>query len=220
LSIETDLAQTQFLQRGGVLSRAIAKKMETGEMSQTYTFREYPKMLRISKGVHSIECTTENVKGKTLEWTEQRELFDEIIVATEEEEERVLSGGRTSAQIEQERLDLIGRCRNAGLRVDPTWSSVRLRRELGDAMDAPPGDEEAQLQAELAKLRRMREMRAEIAALQAEIAEAPAPEVVSDEIEDLRVQLRALGIKPDLRWGEPRLRGELDKATAPDRGAA
>jgi len=220
MTLESEIAQEQFLQRGGVLSRAIAKKIESGEMSRAYTFREYPKMLRISKGVHKIECSTEDVKGKTREWTEERELFDEIIVQTEEEEERVLSGGRTSTQIEQERLDLIGRCRNAGLKVDPTWSSVRLRRELGDAMDAPPGDEEAQLQGELAKLRRMREMRAEIAALQAEIAEPAPPEMASDEVEDLRVQLRGLGIKPDLRWGEPRLRAELDKATAPERAAA
>ncbi|OYV74787.1 MAG: hypothetical protein B7Z66_15335, partial [Chromatiales bacterium 21-64-14] len=156
MTLESEIAQEQFLQRGGVLSRAIAAKIESGEMTRTHIFREYPKMLRISKGVQSIACSTEDIRGKTREWTEEREIFDEIVVHSEEEEERVMAGGRTSTQLEQERVDLLARCRNAGIRADPQWSAVRLRRELGEAMDAAPADDETRLHAELEKLRRMK----------------------------------------------------------------
>ena len=46
---------------------------------------------------------------------------------------------------------------------------------------------------------------------------APAPEPVADEPDprdELREEARSLGIKVDMRWGEDRLREEIDKALA------
>jgi len=45
----------------------------------------------------------------------------------------------------------------------------------------------------------------------------PAPEPVADEADprdELREEARLLGIKVDMRWGEDRLREEIDKALA------
>ena len=49
------------------------------------------------------------------------------------------------------------------------------------------------------------------------VAIEPAPEPVADEPDPrdpLREEARSLGIKVDMRWGEDRLREEIDKALA------
>lgn len=220
MSIETELAQTQFLERGGVLARALAKKQESGELAKRgqYQYQEYPKALNISHGFQDVDRQTETIKGTTKEWVERREVFETIIVNSEEEEERVLSGGKTSQQIEDDRLNLIARCRNAGIMVDTSWSAVRLRRELGDKMDAPevaaPADKMAALETELANLRKMAEMQQEIDRLRA-LTSRP-----SGEADDLRQQLETLGVAVDKRWGVQRLRDELEAATAPSEKVA
>ena len=68
------------------------------------------------------------------------------------------------------------------------------------------------LSRQLADLRKMAEMQAEIERLQAKLS-APA-----GEADDLRSQLETLGVTVDRRWGTSRLREELERATAP--GAA
>jgi hypothetical protein len=45
----------------------------------------------------------------------------------------------------------------------------------------------------------------------------PRAATQEDEAEDMRAQLTALGVKVDGRWSVPRLRQELDDATAPKR---
>lgn len=209
MSIEGEISQSQYLNMGGSFARAIAQKRKIGELADVYTYREYPKMLRISEGVQDVECSTETIRGTMREWTEKREVFTTIVVHSEDEEERVLSGGKTSAQIEDERQGLILRCRALGLKVDPAWSAVRLRRELGDKLDAPePENKMVALESELANLRKMAEMQAEIDRLKAQMA-APA------EVDDMRQQLTELGVTIDKRWGASRLREELEAATAP-----
>jgi len=216
MSIETELAQTQFLERGGVLARAIAKKQETGEMHRrgAYQFQEYPKMLRISEGIQERHYETETIKGSTRSWTVDEEIFRDVIVHSEEEEERVLSGGKTRDQVEDERQALIAKCRIHGITVDLNWSATRLRRELGEKVDAPdPVDQMAAMRKELEDLREMQRLRKEIDDLKAQLTPQP------DDVEELRAQLLALDIKPDNRWGAPRLREELEKATAPEKVA-
>jgi phage I-like protein len=131
--------------------------------------------------------------------------------------------------MEEDRLGLLQRARNMGIPADPKWSAVRLRRELGDALDAPaPGDEMAKLEAELASLRKMAAMQAEIDALKAQIGGKPAVRSEqpltsplsshqdADEIDELRSQLTALGVEFHHRHGATKLRELLDMATAPE----
>jgi hypothetical protein len=123
--------------------------------------------------------------------------------------------------MEEDRQGLIQRCRTMGIAADPSWSAVRLRRELGDALDAPaPGDNMAKLEAELANLRKMAAMQAEIEALRAQLggqrgAVLDAPRE-AEEIEELRAQLTALGVPFHHRHGAERLRDLLEAATAPE----
>lgn len=206
MSIEGKLAQESFLRQGGAFARVVAKMQE---LHGDYQYHEYPKMLRLSQGVQAIEIPREDIKGKTWIETVRKEVFDEIVVNSEEEEERVLSGGKTSAQIEQERQELLRRCVGAGIKADPSWSALRLRRELGDKMDAPePVDEMGSLKQKLAHLEEMAAMKAKIEALEIQLSAKP------EDAEEMRRELTSLGVKVDGRWSHARLREELEKATS------
>lgn len=216
MSIEIESGQNAYLMRGGPYELALLTHRKSGFLARDYTFHEYPKMLRISRGVEEVQRQTETCKGATISWSEKKEMFDEIVVHSEAEEERVLGGGRTSAQLEEERLGLLTKARGLGIPADPTWTSVRLRRELGEKLDEPaPADEMGALEAKLAQLQRMAQMRQQIADLEAQLAGRP-----SDDADDLRAQLVELGMTPDKRWGAARLREELERATAPHAQAA
>lgn len=212
-------SQNMFLQQGGVYQFALANMYESGIFPSEYVYHEYPRLVRLSRGVQEFERHTETCDKRTITWTEKKEVFEDIIVNSEEEEERVLSGGKTSSQMEDERQGLIQRCRTMGIPADPAWSAVRLRRELGDALDAPaPGDDMAKLEAELANLRKMAAMQAEIEALKAQLG-GSRQEVMpqgTDEVEELRSQLTALGVPFHHRHGAERLRDLLEAATAPE----
>jgi len=211
MSIEIESGQNAYLMRGGPYELALLTHRKSGFLPRQYGYHEYPRMLYISKGIHKIERSTENSKGATISWTEEKELFDEIVVHSEAEEERVLGGGRTSAQLEEERIGLLTKARGLGIPADPSWTAVRLRRELGEKLDEPtPADEMGALEAKLAQLQRMAQMRQQIADLEAQLAGRPA-----DDADDLRAQLADLGVTPDKRWGAARLREELERATEP-----
>jgi hypothetical protein len=172
------LAQTKFLMNGGGYELALAQKRERGELPESYVFHEYPKAIRIGRGMSEPTLRqTDTCKGTQITWTEPaHEMFETITVHSEEEEERVLAGGMTSAEIEDQRHGLIARCHNLSIPVDPSWSVVRLRRELGDALDAPaPENDMARLEAELAGLRKMQAMQAEIEALRAQLSQNESP---------------------------------------------
>lgn len=171
MSFETQAAQDAFMARGGCYELALLE-MRKAKTLGPYVFHEYPKSLRISLGMETVHLTTETCKGvgHDRSWSEEREIYQDIIVNSEDEEERVLSGGKTSRQIEEDRQGLLVRCHSMGIPADPDWSPVRLRRELGDKLDAPaPGDDMAKLEQELAGLRKMAAMREEIAMLRAQI---------------------------------------------------
>lgn len=180
------LAQNKFLMNGGGYELAMAQMRDKGTMAESYVFHEYPKAIRISHGTEQIAGRTETCdRGVYKDWIETRERFEDIIVNSEDEEERVIAGGKTSVQLEEDRQGYINRCHNLSIPVDPSWSVVRLRRELGDALDAPePANEMVRLEAELAALHKMAAMRAEIAALKAQIAGEP-PEPAEAPIEEL-----------------------------------
>lgn len=201
-----EAAQEEFLRRGGVYVNALVDKIKRGEIQKSWEYHEYPKMLYISQGVQKIERSTETVDKKPIKWTEEKEVFQQIVVNSEEEEERVLSGGKTSAAAEEERQALLHKAAAFGIKVDRTWSAIRLRRELGEKLDAPePEDKMATLAAELAALKKMAEMQAEIEALKAKLA---APAVDADA---MRAELAEHGVVADKRWGAARLREELDR---------
>ncbi len=182
---EVELSQNKFLMSGGSYELALLKMRKAGTMASEYIYNEYPKALRISHGKEMVTCRTDTCKGTEITWTEERENFEDIIVGSEEEEERVLSGGKTSAAIEEDRMGLIARCHSAGIPVDPSWSAVRLRRTLGDALDAPPpGDNMAALRQQLAQLEEIAAMKAKIAALQVQLA-GNADAIIEAPIEEL-----------------------------------
>jgi hypothetical protein len=214
-------ATTTFLQGGGVFRLGIAQMKKDGRIPRFPVIKEYPKEIKISEGEQTFYRETETCKGTTIKWADTTEVFRTVIVYSEEEEERVLSGGQSSVQIEAARLALIQRCRNLSIPVDPNWSAVRLRRELGDKLDAPeetkPADRMGALQAELDTLRRMADMQAEIDALKARLA---PKDDTDDEATAMRAELEALGVKVDGRWSNRRLRDELERATAPSGRAA
>lgn len=210
---QTQLGQHNFLMRGGTYELPLQWLRERGEIPSEYIHREYPKMLRLNPREIEVRRTLELCDGTKEKVVETRTVYDEIIVNSEDEEERVLAGGRTSGQMEEDRQGLLMRCRANGIPADPSWSAVRLRRELGDALDAPaPGDNMAKLEAELATLRKMAAMQAEIDALKAAMSRP------QEDADAMRAELAALGIKADGRWSVARLRDELDRATAPAEG--
>lgn len=214
-SIDNEMAQDRFMRDGGILVEALTSKFKSGELSRYYIFNEYPKMICISRGVQKFERSTETHDKKTKTWTEEREVFDEIVVQSEDEEERVLSGGKTSAAIEDERQSLIRRARANGLNTDPSWSTIRLKRELGDALNAPPPiDELDMLREKMARLQQISDLKAQIATMEAGAATLAIPAPVAER-DDLRAQLTALGVQYDGRWSVNQLREKLDQATAP-----
>lgn len=171
-----------FLRAGGGYQLALSQMREDGRIPPFPVFHEYPKWLNLNPP---------------------------IIVHDEEEEERVLSGGKTSVQLEEEREGLFSRARNLGIKADPAWSIVRLKRELGEKMDAPPEAEDrlSRLEAELAYERK-------IAAMEAEIAELKARRGVGDDADALRKELESHGVRVDGRWSATRMREELERAQA------
>lgn len=210
---EVQHGQQQFLMRGGTYELPLQRMRKEGLIDSEYVFREYPKLLRINPREVTKSRAMDYCDGRKEVVLETRTIYDDIVVNSEEEEERVLSGGQTTSQMEEARQGLLIRCRANGIPADPSWSAVRLRRELGDALDAPaPTDNMAKLEAELTTLRRMASMQAEIDALRAQMAR-PA-----EDPEMLRSELTALGVKVDGRWSVARMRDELDRATAPAEG--
>lgn len=204
---QLQVAQQKFMMNGGVFEMPLQQLREKGTIDTDYVYREYPKMLRFSQGEQEFQIPREDHKGRTWVETVTKEVFEEIIVNSAEEEDRVLSGGKTSAQVEEERQGLFARCRNAGVLADPSWTTVRLKRELGEALDAPPVDDLSALKTKLAQLEEMAAMKAKIEALEAQLSGR-------DEVSEMRAELAALGVKVDGRWNAARLREELEKATA------
>lgn len=204
-------AQRTFMQNGGIYAGILQAKYDAGELvpPEKYEWQEYPKMLRISRGTERVVKTTLRIRGKEeipYEWEEDVEVFDDIIVNSEAEEERVLNGGKSDAQVEEERQDLLTQCKQRGITADASWPLFRLQQALGAA---PTGAEVETLRAKVAHLEEVAALKAKIAELEGRGSQAP------DEAEQIRVQLRELGIEPDGRWGLPRLRQELEAATAP-----
>jgi hypothetical protein len=202
-------AQTDFMMRGGTYEIALAQHMATGHVQKQYVYREYPKMLYLNPREIEEVRLVDTCDGRKLESREKRTVFDQFVVHSEEEEERVLAGGRSSVELEDERQTLFARARALNIKADPAWSIVRLKREMGDVMDAAPGNEMAKLEAELTNLRKLAAMQKEIEDLRAQLGST------ADDPADLRSQLTTLGVTVDKRWGTARLREELDRATAP-----
>jgi len=210
-------SQMKYLRAGGPYELPLQQLREKSILPEegATPYMEYPKMLRLDEREVTEDRIVDLCDGSKKHVTETRTVYTQVIVNSEEEEERVLAGGKTSVQLEEERQGLLARCSNMNIAADPSWSAVRLRRLLGDALDAPaPGDNMAKLEAELASLRKMKAMQDEIDALRAQIAK-PA-----DDIDELRAQLADLGVTADKRWGAARLRDELERATEPREQAA
>lgn len=204
------IEQRNFLSRGGVFAGILEEKRNKGEMvrPEDYQYQEYPKYIRIPRGTKTVKRVTTAIRGKNevdVEWDEEVELFDEHIVNNEADEEAVLSGGKSAAQLEQERSEMIASLRSRGINVDPTWTTVRLQREMG-AM--PPREAVEALAAKVEVLEREAALRARIAELESQLT---APVAHShDETEDLREHLRRSGVDVDRRWSLATLRQKVE----------
>ncbi len=211
------IATNRFLRDGGLFALPLQRMREQGIFPQegATPYAEYPKMLRLNPRQVEVKRTVDLCDGTKTPDVTTKTVYEEIIVNSEDEEERVLAGGKTSDKVEEERQGLLVRCSHMNIPADPTWSTVRLKRLLGDALDAPPADEMGALQAKLARLEEMAAMKTRIAALEAQLSDKPP-----DDIEELRAQLSDLGVDVDLRWNVRTLRAKLDQATAPQDQAA
>lgn len=179
--------QLKFLRNGGLyeipmrLLRQQGLLPQEGKTQSGQDYQEYPK--QISPGV---------------------------LAHSEEEEERLLSGGLSNEALEEERQVLIRRARQHKIIVDDNWSTVRLKRELGMKLDEAPGADNrlAQLQAELAHLNKIKELEAQIAAMK-------AGETVAEEISEseMRAELIAVGVQVDGRWSSKKLREVYEQHT-------
>ncbi len=173
-------SQEAFMQRGGIYQLALAKMRKSGAIPKFYTYHEYPKAITIVHGAPVLtQRVTTTCDKEKVHWEELVPNETVTIVHSEEEEERVLRGGQTSAQMEDARQGLLARARSMGVAADPAWSAVRLRRELGEALDAPPGDDMGALKARLAQLEEMAAMKAKITALELQLA-APDHEPIEE----------------------------------------
>lgn len=219
-------AQDTFLLQGGLFAAPLARMRASGLLEPAGTYHEYPKMLYIKTGeFEDVQCFTEDVKGKQVTWTEKRETIHSTIVNSEEEEERVLNGGKTAPQIEEERLTLLAQAKGRGVRVDPSWSLLRLQREMGvPTAETAPGhgavfDEIENLKDQVRRAEEALALRQKLKELQEMLnapAEEPAPmhgETV--EISALRRELNDAGVKVDGRWSLQRLREEVERVTSP-----
>lgn len=200
-------SQKQFMNSGGIYAGILEAKYTSGELvrPENYQWAEYPKAIRISKGMKTVHRTTTAIRGKNevdVEWDEEVEDFEDHIVHNEQEEEAVKTGGKSQAQLEAERQQMINDLRGRGIQVDPTWSYVRLQREMG-AM--PPREAVEALARKVEVLEREAALKARIAELEALLNASPV-----DEIESLRAKLHAAGVEVDKRWGLARLRQELE----------
>lgn len=217
MAFEVQRTQTDFLKRGGSAMRALDAMRQANPSPGWY---EYPKLLTFPKGRKTIQRTTETIDKRSISWSEEVDDVETVLVGSAEEEERVLAGGRTNPAIEEERLGLLAKARTMGLHVDAGWTAVRLKRELGQKLDAEPNDEEAILRARIEKLERIKALRARVEALEAADA-TPGPDLplpsfapveMSPEDRDvarLRGILDASGVTYDRRWGVMRLRAAV-----------
>lgn len=231
MTIEVEMAQRQFTNAGGIHAAALIKARKAGQipLEGETAFHEYPKMLRISLGKHDVPWQTESVKGVTLSGIKVGvELFDEIIVKDEDEHERYLSGGKTDAQLREEKQEYQLRLKATGARVDPTWSTPRLRRELGEAVDnaslRTPQDELADLDAKIKHMTELVAKQAQLEALRAQLS-APPRAVPDAEIapvklvaagagvEAMKAKLAAAGVAVKPTWDAGRIADELAAVT-------
>jgi len=197
---------------GGPLAGVLESKYQSGELKREYVYQEYPKYIRISKGKQTVHRSTTALRGKNeveVEWDEEVEMFDEHWVNSEDEEEAVLSGGKSQIQLETERQQMISDLRSRGMQVDPTWTYVRLQREMG-AM--PPREAVEALQRKVEALESEAKLRARIAELEAQLNEKPAMASMAqvDETEALREELRLSGVDVDKRWSLATLRQKVE----------
>lgn len=118
----SQLANENFLKAGGVYQAAA----ERARIAATPGFQEYPKMIRTHKG-------TRIVRGKDIDnqpTENEVQIYEDIIVESEEEELRVRGGGKSAEQVASDRDALIIRAEQSGVRVDRRWSDDRIRAEM------------------------------------------------------------------------------------------
>ncbi len=215
-------AQENFLRTGGPLAAVLQHKYETGELSSNYEYQEWPKWIANPRArVEKVKRHTEVIRGNgttTIEWEEEVVVDPHVLVHSEEEAERVRTGGMSDGEIEESRQKLIHEAKVRGIRVDPSWGIARLEEMLGQRPLEAIASLQAQAEAQQQKidlLQRLADQERMIAELQAQLAGRQQPP--ADERDELRRQLQSLGVEIDMRWGAQRLRDELDEATRPRR---
>lgn len=225
--------QADFHRRGGVYAPILDNKYETGELDPNPPFKEYPKHLPAKiVGKKMVERTAQEPQGpnfKTHTWTEEVTIYDPpkgyIEVHSREEELRIISGGRSDAEMEDYRQELLAEARAKGINCDNAWDVLRIQQALNGA----PSQELVNTMREqldqdrmtIDLMRQLAETQREMDRMRQELASYRQQQVVTpvarggDDVVEMRRQLAELGAPVDLRWGPQRLREALEAATAP-----
>jgi hypothetical protein len=165
---EQQLAQEEFMQRGGTPRIALGKKYKSGELSPDYEYREFPKCLNLSCGMRDVPWQTETVKGATLHGVETREMIAIMRVEDAEEEADTRAA-----------YDL---AREMGVEIEPSWDAATLRQVVKQhstsrrAAARVAAQTPAEVDAEAAKASRIAALQAELAELTA-LTEGDAPDI-------------------------------------------
>jgi hypothetical protein len=156
--------QTDFLMRGGWYELPMMQLREKGLLAEegTYIHQEYPKALNLSLGVREFPCSTEDHKGRTLTWTEQREVVAPMIVQNEDEEDAVRAA--------------FDRAEELGIAVQPDWAPALLPHAVRLAETPKPHRNAPRPTPEQVVAERIAKLKAELAVLEppAEDPEAEA----------------------------------------------
>jgi hypothetical protein len=166
--------QIEFLTRGGWYELPMMQLREKGLLAEEggYVHQEYPKALNLSLGVREFPMQTEDHKGRTLTWTEQREVVAPMVVQNEDEEDAVRAA--------------FDRAEELGIAVQPDWAPALLLHAVRLAETPKPRRNAPRPTPEQIVAERIATLKAELAALEppaedlgsvesAEAAPPPAP---------------------------------------------
>ena len=113
-------AQSDFLSKGGAMFLALQRKYETGELSPTYEYREFPKMLRFNP--RDVEIAQPYYVGNETQSrlsTVTKTVWNEVTVDSEAEETETLAAIDRAAEI--------------GIEIGADWTAERLRQVVAQA---------------------------------------------------------------------------------------
>jgi hypothetical protein len=146
--------QAEFLRRGGILELPLNMLREKGILPEegSYVYQEYPKALNLSLGVQEFPLQTETCQGKTISWTEHREVIAPMVVESEAQEDAVRAA--------------FERAQELGITVQAHWPAALLLHTVGVAERPKVNRSGPRPTPEQIKAERVARLKAELATLE------------------------------------------------------